>query len=115
MATYDNTVIDQTKFGGFLDADLGYAAKQFLKSSISPYNVLDNVIDAKRFVDLTTKAVKVLARVYSPTTTLAAAGAGIVGGGYANLAIGSRVECANGTAIKTGDVGTDTWVSLIGS
>ena len=113
MAAYDNTVIDQTKFLGFADVNVGYAARQQLKSSIAPYNVLDNIISADRIQDAATKAIKIVARIYSPSTTLAASGVGIIGGGYANFAIGSQVICANGVAHKTGDVGVDTWTSSI--
>ena len=115
MAAYDNTVIDQTKFLGFADVDTGVAAQQFLKSSIAPYNVLDNVLMLRKAMDATTKAIAFVAIVYSPSTTLASAGAGIIGGGYANLAKGSVVLCSNGFAIKSGDVGTDTWLSNIAS
>lgn len=108
-------VTDQTQYSGFSDVDNGYAAKQLLKSSISPYNVLDNVFGAVKTMNLTTKATKILAQAWCPSVTLAAAGSGVVGTGYANLAIGSKVYCANGIAIKTGDMGTDSWVSVIGS
>ena len=115
MAAQDNAIADQTKYLGFADVGSGYAAKQLLKSSISPYNVLDNVIEAKRIMEASTKATKVLAKFWCPGVTLAAAGVGIVNSGLANFAIGSRAYCANGIAIKTGDMGVDTWVSVIGS
>lgn len=108
-------VTDQTQYLGFNEADQGYASKQFLKSSIAPYNVLDNVITAKRTMDSTSKAVKVLAEFWAPSVTLAAGAAAVTGAGYANFAIGSRIICANGVAVKSGDVGTDTWLAIIGS
>ena len=108
-------VTDQTQFLGFADVDTGVAAQQFLKSSISPYNVLDNVLFARKAMDGTTKAIVTVAVVYCPSVTLAAGGAAMEGAGYANLDRGSIALCANGIGFKDGVAGTDTWTAIIAS
>lgn len=108
-------VTDQAQYLGFSDLQSGYAAKQQIKSSIAPYNVLDNVIDFAITRDGTTKATYIVARLWCPSVTLAAGGAAVEGAGYANLAKGSQIICANGIAHKDGDVGVDTWTAIIAS
>ena len=108
-------VTDQTAFLGFAEVQAGYAAKQGIKSSISPYNVLDNVLRFHTAMDATTKAKIIVADLYCPSVTLAAGAAAVEGAGYANLGKGSTIRCANGTAYKTGDAGTDTWDAQIAS
>lgn len=108
-------VTDQTDYTGFTEIHSGYAAKQFIKSSISPFNVLDNVMDFSVTQHGTTKARSFVARLWCPSVTLAAGGAAMEGAGYANLARGSIAYCANGIAFKDGDTGTDTWTSIIAS
>lgn len=110
-----SAVSDQTQYLGFSDLQSGYAAKQQIKSSIAPYNVLDNVIDFAITMDGTTKAKHIVARLWCPSVTLAAGGAAVEGAGYANLAKGSTILCANGIAYKDGDTGTDTWTAIIAS
>ena len=108
-------VTDQTQYLGFSDLQSGYAAKQQIKSSIAPYNALDNVIDFAITMDGTTKAKHIVARLWCPSVTLTAGAAEVEGAGYANLAIGSQILCANGTAHKIGATGTDTWSASIAS
>lgn len=108
-------VTDQTQYLGFNEMDTGYAGKQFIKSSISPFNTLDNVIWAKRIMDGTSKTVRVLAELWCPSVTIAAGAAAVTGTGYANFAIGTRIICSNGAAVKSGDVGVDTWLALVGA
>lgn len=110
-----SAVTDQTAYLGFADLQSGYAAKQFIKSSISPFNVLDNVLRIAVTTDATTKAKHVIADLWCPSVTLAAGAAAVEGAGYANLAAGSTIRCANGIAYKDGATGTDTWTAIIAS
>lgn len=106
---------DSSNYTGFLEMDAGLPAIESFKSSLTPFGPLKNITRTIKSTDRTTNQPVIIVDCWAPSQTLAAAGVGVVGAGYANLQPGSKVWCANGVAIKTGAAGTDTWLSILGS
>lgn len=102
---------DSSNYTGFLEVEPGLPAAEAIKSSLSPYGPLKNILRIAKSIDRTTNQVVTVVECYCPSVTLTGSSdaALIVGKGYANLPIGSIIRCANGLAYKTAAPGTDTW------
>lgn len=106
------TATTDQKMLGFMEFASGPAGKDIIKRSDDVNIPLRNVIKASK-VTLFDGSSHVIADLYAPSVTLAAGGAAVEGLGYANLARGSTIRCANGLAYKDGVTGTDTWTAII--
>lgn len=104
---------DSSNYTGFLEMDTGLPAIESIKSSISPYGPLKNILRVVKSTDRTTNQPVAIVDLYCPTVTLTSGAAEVESAGYANLAPGSQIRCANGIAVKVGAVGTDTWASIL--
>ena len=104
---------DSSNYTGFLEVEPGLPAAEAIKSSISPYGPLKNILRIAKSIDRTTNQVVTVVDCYCPSVTLTAGATEIKGKGYANLPIGSQIRCANGIAVKAGAPGTDTWSNLL--
>lgn len=104
---------DSSNYTGFIEVDAGLPSFEGIKSSISPYGPLKNVIRVVKSIDRTTGKVVNVVDCYCPSVTLTALATEIKGKGYANLETGSQIRCANGIACKVGAPGTDTWSNLL--
>ena len=106
-------ITDSSNYTGFIDMDAGLAAREGVKSSISPYGPLKNIIRAARSTERSTNRPVYIYDLVCPTVTLTSGASEVESAGYANLEPGSQIRCANGIAVKVGAVGTDTWASIL--